>query len=205
MFAFPPLVYAFLVPGCPMESVSLPLAGTCGLSDCWPDFRLSASMQPPMCSHSFPMSLRSQPPYVHTPGLTPKHRTHLEREEPILFLLQVQTWRALETGWPLGPEGDFRTPMANVNVPRTVLAPGPLPFPAPLRASEATPEHFQRAVSDSWRIRTRSERLAESRSWAKPLAAFLVRWTLGFATFMDEALPTVETMSLFSTPVTAIG
>lgn len=148
IFAFPPLVYAFLVPGCPIESVSLPLAGTCVLSDCWPDFRLSDSVQPPACSHGSPMILMSQPPYVHTPGLTTKHRTHLERQKPILFLLQVQT-RALEAGCPLGPEGNFRTPMANVNIPKTVLAAWTFHFPAQLSASEATPEHFQRAAPDS--------------------------------------------------------
>lgn len=118
---------AFLVPSCPVESALLPLAGAYVPSDGWPDFRLSASVPAPACSLSFPMVLVSQPSHVRTAGLTTKHRAHPDRQELILFLLQVHT-RALNTDCPLGPEGDFRTPMPNLNIPSSVLAPWPFHF-----------------------------------------------------------------------------
>lgn len=104
-----------------------------------------------------PGLLISQLPHFQTPGLSIKHRTHLKRQELILFVFQVQT-RALTIGCPLGPECDFRIPMLNLNIPNTVLAQGPFHFPAQLCGSEAMPEHFARPVSDSWQILVSSER-----------------------------------------------
>lgn len=104
-----------------------------------------------------PCLLISQLPYFQSPGLSIKHRTHLKRQELILFLFQVQT-RALNIGCPLGPEGNSRIPMLNLNIPNIVLAQWPFHFPAQLCESEAMSEHFARPVSDSWRILISSER-----------------------------------------------
>lgn len=152
----PPLLFAFLVLGRPVASVSL--TWYLCVERCWPDVRLASGQPPPALS--LPRVLTPQPPCVQAPALTTKHTTRLERQEPILFLLQVQT-RAVDTGCPLGPEGDFR------NLPSPVPAPWPFPFPAPLRVSE----RFQRPVSASGGARHAAGDLAGSRGWAPPAAA----------------------------------
>ena len=144
LFAFLPLRFAFSVPSCPVESVSLPLAGIYVLCNCLPDFRLSASVQPPACSLRFPVILISQPPYVQTPGLTTKHRPWIERQEPIFFLLQVQP-KALDTSCPLGTDDDFRTPMPNLNIPNTLLAPWPISLPHSALCVRGNAEAFPKA------------------------------------------------------------
>lgn len=120
---------------------------------------LSADPHPPL---SFPMILISQPPYVQTPDLTTKHRTHSERQEAILS--SPSPAQSFEHRLSLGPEVDFRSPMSNLSIPQTCWLRGH--FTSRL-SSVCQRQCLSISISkglfsDSWLILTSD--LAESRS-----------------------------------------
>lgn len=176
-------------------SLSLLWAGSYVLPVCVPDFILSTSLQCPACSLNFHDS--HIPASIYSDWWT-HHLTQLILKDRNLVSFFSKSRPEI---WTRVAAGTGRTPLMNLNIPTTALTPWSFHFLAQLCVSEAGPEHSQDLLfwllADSCKQQEILQRVRTELSHPLPSSC---GQTLGFAAFMDKALPTVETMSLFSTP-----